>query len=182
MLCTHPWKSWIPYGWNIWSKSQLITFSVPELLFLSVLRLIIQVTCHREIWLKYSRSESLKLTKPSSISLRLTTTTHSACGFATNGCRIMPGLCCSQRLLLFACFMQITTENKSRFSFSFFLSLPPLFVSFLIRVLSHLSPSANAHHPWVCGVQPIQPSGLQQLQAGREPRREQQGNGRTGAN
>lgn len=98
------------------------------MLFLSVLRLVIQVTCHREIWLKYSRSESLMLAKPSSTSHHH----HSACGFATNGCRIMPGLCCYQRLLLFACFMQIMTENESRFSF--FIFFVP---SSLVCVISH---------------------------------------------
>lgn len=44
--------------------------------------------------------------------------------------------------------------------------------------LSHLFPSANAQHTRVCGIQSIQPSCLQQLQAGREPRQQQQGNGR----
>lgn len=76
--------------------------------------------------------------------------------------------------------MKKNKNKKARFvhfSFSFGPFLPCL-LSFLIRVLSHLSPSANAHHPWVCGVQPIQPSGLQQLQARRKPRRKQQGNGR----
>lgn len=43
--------------------------------------------------------------------------------------------------------------------------------------LSHLFPSAIAQHTWVCGVQPIQPSGLQQLQTGREPKQQQSGNG-----
>lgn len=37
-------------------------------------------------------------------------------------------------------------------------------------------PSANAFHPRVCGLQPLQPSGLQQPPAGRELRRLQQGN------
>lgn len=117
------------------------------------------------------------------------------CSFATNGCRTNASLCCYQDccFVFFACLKQFMNKNgkkiktttkkkKARFvlfffSFSFGPFLPCL-LSFLIRVLSHLSPSANAHHPWVCGVQPIQPSGLQQLQAGRKPRRKQQGNGR----
>ncbi len=37
-------------------------------------------------------------------------------------------------------------------------------------------PSANAFHPRVCGLQPLQPSGLQQPPTGRELRRFQQGN------
>lgn len=37
-------------------------------------------------------------------------------------------------------------------------------------------PSANAFHPRVCGLQPLQPSGLQQPPTGRELRRLQQGN------
>lgn len=121
------------------------------------------------------------------ISSNLPLPPHSVCGFATNGCRTNASLCCYRRLLLlfFACLKQIMSKNKKietkkrfiHFFFSFGPFLPCL-LSFLIRVLSHLSPSANAHHPWVCGVQPIQPSGLQQLQAGRKPRRKQQGNGR----
>lgn len=118
---------------------------------------------------------------------------HSVCGFATNGCRTNAILCCYQRLLL-CFFLHVLSKSwtktntnpnqnkqkKARFvHFSFFFGpFLPCLLSFLIRVLSHLSPSANAHHPWVCGVQPIQPSGLQQLQAGRKPRRKQQGNGR----
>lgn len=43
--------------------------------------------------------------------------------------------------------------------------------------LSHLFPSANAQHCRVCGVQPIQPPCLQQLQTGREPKQQQSGNG-----
>lgn len=50
-------------------------------------------------------------------------------------------------------------------------------MSFLIWILSHLFPSANAQHYRVCGVQPIQPPGLQQLQTGREPKQQQSGNG-----
>lgn len=48
---------------------------------------------------------------------------------------------------------------------------------FSFMFLSHLFPSAIAQHTWVCGVQPIQPSGLQQLQTGREPKQQQSGNG-----
>lgn len=55
---------------------------------------------------------------------------------------------------------------------------------FLLLFVSHFSfvfcliclPSANAFHPRVCGLQPLQPSGLQQPPAGRELRRLQQGN------
>lgn len=36
--------------------------------------------------------------------------------------------------------------------------------------------NSNAQHSRVCGVQPIQPSGLQQLQTGREPKQQQSGN------
>lgn len=36
--------------------------------------------------------------------------------------------------------------------------------------------NSNTKHPWVCGVQPIQPSCLQQLQTGREPKHQQSGN------
>ncbi|GLD61105.1 SWI/SNF-related matrix-associated actin-dependent regulator of chromatin subfamily E member 1-like isoform X1 [Lates japonicus] len=36
--------------------------------------------------------------------------------------------------------------------------------------------NSNAQHYRVCGVQPIQPSGLQQLQTGREPKQQQSGN------
>ena len=43
--------------------------------------------------------------------------------------------------------------------------------------LSHLTSSANPQHCWVCGLQPIQPPGLQQLQARREPRHQRSGNG-----
>lgn len=64
------------------------------------------------------------------------------------------------------------------FLLSFCLSL------FLLLFVSHFSfvfcliclPSANAFHPRVCGLQPLQPSGLQQPPAGRELRRLQQGN------
>ncbi|XP_041122325.1 SWI/SNF-related matrix-associated actin-dependent regulator of chromatin subfamily E member 1-like isoform X1 [Polyodon spathula] len=34
----------------------------------------------------------------------------------------------------------------------------------------------NAQHPRVCGIQPIQPSGVQQLQTGGQPRQQQPGN------
>ncbi len=55
---------------------------------------------------------------------------------------------------------------------------------FLLLFVSHFSfvfcliclPSANAFHPRVCGLQPLQPSGLQQPPTGRELRRFQQGN------
>lgn len=55
---------------------------------------------------------------------------------------------------------------------------------FLLLCVSHFSfvfcliclPSANAFHPRVCGLQPLQPSGLQQPPTGRELRRLQQGN------
>lgn len=55
---------------------------------------------------------------------------------------------------------------------------------FLLLFVSHFSfvfcltclPSANAFNPRVCGLQPLQPSGLQQPPAGRELRRLQQGN------
>lgn len=73
-------------------------------------------------------------------------------------------------------------SNKHIFSCSpftyFCLSL------FLLLFVSHFSfvfcliclPSANAFHPRVCGLQSLQPSGLQQPPAGRELRRLQQGN------
>lgn len=55
---------------------------------------------------------------------------------------------------------------------------------FLLLFVNHFSfvfcliclPSANAFHPRVCRLQPLQPSGLQQPPAGRELRRLQQGN------
>lgn len=55
---------------------------------------------------------------------------------------------------------------------------------FLLLFVNHFSfvfcliclPSANAFHPRVCGLQPLQPSGLQQPPTGRELRRLQQGN------
>ena len=67
-------------------------------------------------------------------------------------------------------------------------SCPPphlfLFIPLPLVCVSHFSfvfcliclPSANAFHPRVCGLQPLQPSGLQQPPAGRELRRLQQGN------
>lgn len=61
------------------------------------------------------------------------------------------------------------------FVLGFFFS--PSFSHFSFVFLSHLFPSANAQHYRVCGVQPIQPSGLQQLQTGREPKQQQSGNG-----
>lgn len=74
-----------------------------------------------------------------------------------------------------------TTLYTSMFSllFTYFcLSL------FLLLFVNHFSfvfcliclPSANAFHPRVCRLQPLQPSGLQQPPAGRELRRLQQGN------
>ena len=70
------------------------------------------------------------------------------------------------------------------FFFFSFLTFHRLFCGHFSSVflVSFVSSSANAQHSRVCGIQPIQPSGLQQLQAGRELRRKQQGNGRTGHN
>lgn len=63
--------------------------------------------------------------------------------------------------------------------FVFVLSFISLFLlyDFSFVFLSHLFPSANAQHYRFCGVQPLQPSGLQQLQTGREPKQQQSGNG-----
>lgn len=70
-----------------------------------------------------------------------------------------------------------------------FFHVSPLFTYFclslfLLLFVNHISfvfcliclPSANAFHPRVCGLQPLQPSGVQQPPAGRELRRLQQGN------
>lgn len=43
--------------------------------------------------------------------------------------------------------------------------------------MSPVSTLANTQHGWVCGIQPVQPPRLQQLQAGREPEHQQPGNG-----
>lgn len=60
------------------------------------------------------------------------------------------------------------------FSFLCFL----VWAHFSFVFLSHLFPSANAQHTRVCGIQSIQSSRLQQLQAGREPGHQQPGHGR----
>lgn len=81
-------------------------------------------------------------------------------------------------------------ENKQAKQYTLYISMfSPLFTYFCLSVflllfVSHFSfvfcliclPSANAFHPRVCGLQPLQPSGLQQPPAGRELRRLQQGN------
>lgn len=83
-----------------------------------------------------------------------------------------------------------TMENKQAEQYTFYISMfSPLFTYFclslfLLSFVSHFSfvfcliclPSANAFHPRVCGLQPLQPSGLQQPPTGRELRRLQQGN------
>lgn len=71
-------------------------------------------------------------------------------------------------LVAFACHIAV------HFHFCVFL----VWAHFSFVFLSHLFPSANAQHPRVCGIQSIQPSGLQQLQAGREPGHQQPGHGR----
>lgn len=92
-------------------------------------------------------------------------------------------------LLFLLCMMRSWKTNKqqkntlytsmfSLFFIYFCLSL------FLLLFVNHFSfvfcliclPSANAFHPRVCRLQPLQPSGLQQPPAGRELRRLQQGN------
>ena len=67
------------------------------------------------------------------------------------------------------------------FFFFSFLTFHRLFCGHFSSVflVSFVSSSANAQHSRVCGIQPIQPSGLQQLQAGRKPWQQQSGNGRT---
>lgn len=81
-------------------------------------------------------------------------------------------------------------ENKQAKQDTYiFMFSPPLFTYlclslFLLLFVSHFSfvfcliclPSANAFHPRVCGLQSLQPSGLQQSPPGRELRRLQQGN------
>lgn len=75
--------------------------------------------------------------------------------------------------------------SKKRIYFHVFPLFTYLCLSlFLLLFVSHFSfvfcliclPSANAFHPRLCGLQPLQPSGLQQPPAGRELRRLQQGN------
>lgn len=58
-----------------------------------------------------------------------------------------------------------------------FVGFFPIFKPFSFVFLSHLFPLANAEYCRICGVQPLQPSGLQQLQTGREPKQQQSGNG-----
>lgn len=60
----------------------------------------------------------------------------------------------------------------------FFATLPLLLGhNFSFVFLSHLFPSANAQQYRVCGLQPVQPPCLQQLQTWREPKQQQSGNG-----
>lgn len=81
-------------------------------------------------------------------------------------------------------------ENKQAKQYTLYIfTFSPLFTYFclslfLLLFVSHFSfvfcliclPLANAFHPRVCGLQPLQSSGLQQPPAGRELRRLQQGN------
>lgn len=68
---------------------------------------------------------------------------------------------------------------------SLFFHCPSLFLCYLrfllhhfsFVFLSHLFPLANAQQHRVCGLQPIQPPCLQQLQTWREPKQQQSGNG-----
>lgn len=92
-------------------------------------------------------------------------------------------------LLFLLCMMRSwkTKQNKKTTLYTSMFSL--LFTYFclslfLLLFVNHFSfvfcliclPSANAFHPRVCRLQPLQPSGLQQPPAGRELRRLQQGN------
>lgn len=104
-----------------------------------------------------------------------------------NKCNLVPVLCARSeawRLFYFAWWCHKKTVKQYIFScfppfhFTLCLSL------FLLLFVNHFSfvfcliclPSANAFHPRVCGLQPLQPSGVQQPPAGRELRRFQQGN------
>lgn len=89
-----------------------------------------------------------------------------------------------QQLPFLPCMIRSSKKNKLIFS-CFPLLFTYLCLSlFLLLFVSHFSfvfcliclPSANAFHPRVCGLQPLQPSGLQQPPTGRELRRLQQGN------
>lgn len=89
-------------------------------------------------------------------------------------------------LLFLLCMMRSWKTTKKTLYTSMFSLLFIYFCLslFLLLFVNHFSfvfcliclPSANAFHPRVCRLQPLQPSGLQQPPAGRELRRLQQGN------
>ena len=96
--------------------------------------------------------------------------------------------CCTVSFAFFLLGLAWWFHGKQTSKIIYFHVPPYLFtyfcLSFFLLFVSHFSsvfcliclPSAIAFHPWVCGLQPLQPSGLQQPPAGRELRRLQQGN------